>query len=34
VSLGALEDEGVTAGEVREMLLAEIAEFAPGLVAR
>ena len=34
VSLVALEDEGVTADEVREMLLAEIAEFAPGLVAR
>lgn len=34
VSLGALEDEGVTADDVREMLLAEIAEFAPGLVGR
>ncbi len=34
VSLGVLEDEGVTAGEVREMLLAEIAEFAPSLVPR
>jgi len=34
VSLAALADEGVTAEEVREMLLGEIAEFAPGLVAR
>jgi len=34
VSLGALADDGVTAEEVREMLLGEIAEFAPGLVAR
>ena len=34
VSLVALEDEGVSADEVREMLLAEIAEFAPALVPR
>ena len=32
VTLGELEDEGVTAGEVREMLLAEIAGFAPFLL--
>ena len=33
VSLGALEGEGVTADEVREMLLGEIAEFAPSFIS-
>ncbi|MFM8825456.1 MAG: hypothetical protein ACKOFT_00070, partial [Actinomycetota bacterium] len=34
VSRVALEDEGVSADEVRVRLLAEIAEFAPALVPR